>query len=142
MGTIEQSILIKLVDAEGNIVESNYLNMRQSSALVTIPIYPIKSIAVRANVIGEPAEGFIVDNISVNPSMIEVNGYSSIIDRLNSLSTEVVDIRGAVDDVQTTVGLILENGFTWNQVKPEVKVTVSISETVINNTLTLKRLIY
>lgn len=141
VGTIEQSILIKLVDAEGNIVESNYLNMRQSSALVTIPIYPIKSIAVRANVIGEPAEGFIVDNISVNPSMIEVNGYSSIIDRLNSLSTEVVDIRGAVDDVQTTVGLILENGIYLEPGQaPEVKVTVSISETVINNTLTLEEI--
>lgn len=141
VGTIEQSILIKLMDAAGNIVESNYLDMRQSSALVTLPIYPIKAMAVRANVTGEPAEGFVVENISVNPALIEVNGYTSIIERLSSLSTEMVDIRGAVDDVQTTVDVILENGIYLEPGQSsEVRVTVSISETTINTRLTVEEI--
>jgi YbbR domain-containing protein len=141
VGTIEQSILIKLVDSEGRIVESNYLNMRQSSALVTIPIYPVKTVAVRANVTGEPAEGFVVDNISVNPAQIEVNGYASIIENISSLPTEAVDIQGAVDNIRTTVNVLLENGVYLEPGQTsEVSVIVNISETTVNTRLTIEEI--
>ena len=105
VSTIEQSLMIKLVDGEGNIIESKYLNMKQSSALVTIPIYPLKTVDVRANIIGEPAEGFVIDKISVNPPQVSVNGFASIIERLSYLTTEAIDIQGAVGNIEKRLTL-------------------------------------
>ncbi|HHU48695.1 MAG: YbbR-like domain-containing protein [Caldicoprobacterales bacterium] len=141
VSTIDQSLLIKLVDAEGRTVESKYLNMRQSSALVTIPIYPVKTMAVKANVIGEPANGFVVDSISMDIEQIAVNGYASVIEKISSLSTEPINIQGAVDDVRAKVNILLENGIFLEPGQPaSVNVVVNISETTINTNLVVEQI--
>jgi YbbR domain-containing protein len=138
VSTIEQSLMIKLVDGEGNIIESKYLNMKQSSALVTIPIYPLKTVDVRANIIGEPAEGFVIDKISVNPPQVSVNGFASIIERLSYLTTEAIDIQGAVGNIEKKVDIVLDNGIYLVPGQPSsVNIIVNISETTIETTLTL-----
>ena len=137
-GTIEQPLPIKLVDAAGNVVESEYLHLRQDSAMVTIPIHPIKILDVRANVLGKPADGFVIDDIVVDPTQITVNGYASIIERMSYLLTESIDIQGAVEDVHITINLARENGIYLEPGQPSrVNVLVSISETVIETDLTI-----
>ena len=101
VSTIEQSIIIKLVDAAGRNVDSNYLNKHQSSALVTVPIYPIRSIEVRANITGglPPA---LLWTMFQWITQIVVNGYASVVEKLTYLTTEAVDIRNAVEDIHTS----------------------------------------
>lgn len=136
VSTIEQSIIIKLVDAAGRNVDSKYLNKHQSSALVTVPIYPIRSIEVRANITGEPAAGFVLDSVSVDPTQIVVNGYASVVEKLTYLTTEAIDIRNAVEDIHTTVDLVLDKGLYLEPGQPsKINVVVHISETSITNTI-------
>jgi len=140
VSTIEQSLMIKLVDAEGNVIESKYLNMKQSSALVTIPIYPLKTVDVKANIIGEPAEGFAIEKITVVPSKVAVNGYSSIIERLSYLTTEAINIQGANSSIEKKVNFILEDGLNLVPGEPaSVNVIINISETTINTTVTVEQ---
>lgn len=131
-GTIKQSLPIELVDSAGNIVKSKYLNLRQESTMVTIPIHPLKSISVRANIIGAPADGFIVDDVIIDPSQVTINGYASIVNRLNSLLTDPIDINDADEDVHATVNLVKEDGVYMEPGQPsQVNVVVHISETTI-----------
>ncbi|HHT65467.1 MAG: YbbR-like domain-containing protein [Caldicoprobacterales bacterium] len=138
--TINESHPIKLIDASGNPVESRYLSLRQGSAMVNIPIYPIQDKLVRANVVGEPANGFVVDSVTLDPNRVTVNGASSIIERLSALTTEEINIQGATDDIRRTVNIVLENGIYLEPGQPfQVNVVVSISETTIQNTLTVEQ---
>lgn len=139
--TINESHPIKLVDAEGRAVESRYVSLRQGSALVNIPIYPIQDKPVRANIVGEPANGFVVDGITLDPSLVTVNGASSIIERLSTLSTEEINIQGAIDDVRRTVDIVLEHGIYLEPGQSSrVNVVINISETTIQNTLTVEQI--
>ncbi|HHY81103.1 MAG TPA: hypothetical protein GX505_00255 [Clostridiales bacterium] len=134
--TIKQSLPIKLVDAAGRVVESEYLNLRQEFAMVSIPIYPIKSVAVKANIIGQPANGFVVDGISIDPPRLTINGYASILGNLSSLSTEAIDIQNAVENVYASVGIMLEEGVFLEPGQPsKVNVVVNIRETTIEKNI-------
>lgn len=137
-GTIKQSLPVKLVDAEGNEVKSEYLKLRQDSVMVTIPIHPIKSLDIKANVVGEPAEGFVLDDVVVDPERITINGYDNTVKRLTSLLTEPIDIQGATEDIHTTVDLVIENGIYLEPGQPsKVNVVVNISETTIESELVI-----
>jgi YbbR domain-containing protein len=137
-GTIKQSLPIELVDSVGNIVKSKYLNLRQESTMVTIPIHPVRTLGIRANIIGKPAEGFIVDDIIIDPSKVTINGYASIVNRLSTLLTEPIDIHDAIEDVHATVNLVKEEGVYIEPGQPsQVNVIVSISETTIEKEIQL-----
>ena len=58
-----------------------------------------KEIAVRAELSGEPAEGFEVYGQTVTPQKVRVRGPASFINTLESVPTDSVDIAGSMDDV-------------------------------------------
>jgi len=138
--TIKQSLPIKLVDAAGRTVESDYLNLRQEFAMVSIPIYPIKSINVKANVTGEPAAGFVIESVIVEPVRLTVNGYASILEKLSYLTTEAVDIQNAAEDVYATVDVVTDEGVFLEPGQPsKVNVAVKIRETTVEKALDINR---
>ncbi|MDD4680977.1 MAG: CdaR family protein, partial [Clostridia bacterium] len=132
-GTIKQSLPIDLVDSTGNIIKSEYLKLRQDSTMVTIPIHPVKTFDIRANIVGNPADGFVIDDIIIDPSQVTINGYASIVNRLTSLLTEPIDINNADEDVHATVNLAREDGIYLEPGQPsKVNVVINISETIID----------
>ena len=139
--TIAEAHTIKLVDAEGEVVESEYLHLRQDTVMVTIPIYPIKTLDVKANIIGQPAPGFYEENIVVDPTQVTVNGYTSIIDRLTTIQTQVVNIQDETKDVHATVELEQENGIYLGPGQPsKVNVVVYIKESIIEKEFTINEI--
>lgn len=135
--TIDQSLPVKLVDAAQRTISSPYLKMRQGYAKVMIAIHPIKNLPVKAQVIGVPANGFIVDGVEVEPANLTVNGYASIIDNLSTLVTEAVDIQNATEDVYAAVEVKQEEGvFLEPGQSSQVNVVVRISETTVDRHLT------
>jgi YbbR domain-containing protein len=139
--TIDQSLPIKLVDAANRVISSDYLNLRQGFATVRIPIYPVKSLAVKANITGVPANGFVVEGVDVNPGELTVNGYASVIEKLSSLNTEPVDITNAAEDVQITANIKEIEGLYLEPGQPsEIGIVVHIRETSIDKTITLNQI--
>ncbi len=137
-GTIKQSLPIELLDSAGNIVKSEYLNLRQESTMVTIPIHPIRTLNIRANIVGKPADGFFVDDITIDPSQVTINGYASIVNRLSILLTDPIDIHDADEDVHASVSLVREDGVYLEPGQPSlVNVVVHISETTIEKEIAL-----
>jgi YbbR domain-containing protein len=139
--TIEQSLPIKLVDAAARVISSEYLKLKQESAIVMIPIYPVKSLAVKANITGVPANGYVVDDVEVEPGMLIVNGFASVIDKLEALVTESVDIQNAVEDVQATAEIKEVEGVYLEPGQPsQISVVVRIRETTIEKSLTVNQI--
>ena len=139
--TIEQSLPIKLVDAAKHTVSSEYLSLRQESAMVRIPIYPVRELTVEANVTGVPANGFVVDGVEVKPKKLTVNGSSSVIEKLESMTTEAVNIQNATEDVQVTANINKVDGVYLNPGQSyKANVVVHIRETTVSKNLVLNQI--
>jgi len=65
-------------------------------------------VPVRPPLDGDPAPGFVVGKVSVNPESVEVTGPETIVDRAIEAFTEPVSVAGARDQVveQVTVGFL------------------------------------
>ena len=82
---------------------------------VTIPIRKqneVKTIGIKANVIGEPASGYWVKQTTITPSTVAVQGDSEEISQLEYIGTQKIDITGVAVDTEKRVSLDLPTGVT------------------------------
>ncbi|MEX1378148.1 MAG: CdaR family protein [Eubacteriales bacterium] len=105
---------IFLVDADGNIINSDTLVTSVDSAMFEMKISPRKEIKI----IGEslvkgtdklPA-GYEIESIEVYPSKVEVTGTTEALEGLTSLPSEIKDVAGESEDVHTTIKLLAPKG--------------------------------
>jgi YbbR domain-containing protein len=83
----------------------------------TVPVVPERQ--------GDPAPGFEVDTITVEPNLVTVEGDADAIAALRSLRTEPIFLTGASRTVDTTVSLVLGAGIVPVDVE-EVRVVVTL----------------
>ncbi|HHW71474.1 MAG TPA: hypothetical protein GX392_09120 [Clostridiales bacterium] len=125
--TIEQSLPIKLLDENGQVVESKYVSMNQDFAIVTVPIYPKKTLPIEAAISGKPAPGYEVTDIEIQPKTIIVSGSEALLEDMESISTELIDLEGAKTDIKRTVKLQKYEGIYLDPSQPsEVSVVIRI----------------
>ena len=96
-----------------------------------------RTIPVRHNVEGEPAEDFVVGPIIVVPSTVNIVGPESSIESLDTLPTTVVRIDGADSDVQTSVGLNVLDPLVRLESLSAYEVIVEIHEVEVRDTFTI-----
>jgi YbbR domain-containing protein len=84
-----------------------------------------KHVPVRTLIVGAPAPGFVIKEISVVPGEIEIKGARSILSKIFSIRTEPVDITGITSSLQYRAYLdISENNIKVNITEVDVKVSV------------------
>jgi YbbR domain-containing protein len=114
-------------DIEGNVASVVGLTVNPSDVEVIIPIIELAGFAekpVTVDLIGEPAQGFRLLNMIVEPSSVQVTGSPDILQDLR-VQTEVVDISGLTESETRQVTLDLPDGVTPVDLQPIV-VTVEI----------------
>jgi YbbR domain-containing protein len=79
-----------------------------------------RDIPVRLVVRGEPARGYNVTSVDVEPPTISVSGPSEIVAPLRSAETEPVEVTGAAEDIEAPARII----------NPAAQVTLGRSEVV------------
>lgn len=86
-----------------------------------------KSVRVRADIDGQPADGYKVADVSVDPPRVRITGARGEILRLGEVLTETVDISGASAPVQRKVRLALTGRHIWlDDNNQPITVTVQI----------------
>lgn len=85
-----------------------------------------KAVAVRAEYEGEPAPGFHVAGVDIEPQKVWLEGARSQVMRLNEVVTESIDIAGLAADARKEVRLVLGAGTVWAEDNAPVQVTVRI----------------
>ena len=85
-----------------------------------------KSLAIRADVEGEPAAGFGVSSVEVDPTHVWVTGARSDVLRLSEVVTEPVPVAGATQSVERKVRLSLGSDHVWREKDGDVTVRIQI----------------
>jgi len=85
---------------------------------------------------GKPAHGYAVGEMKAEPSLVLISGPKTEIETVKSVSTEVVDLTGAKENVETTAGLDLVGRHLDLVESSEVRVTVEIKPEEITREFT------
>lgn len=120
-----------LLDASGNEMDSESLACSTNSINVGMDIYPTKKLNVSTDIAkvisGEPAEGYHVEKIEVQPESIEVAAEQSLLDQLVELVPESIDVTGLTQSFSTRVS-VSKLRDVKNLSSNQLNVTVHIAE--------------
>jgi YbbR domain-containing protein len=86
-----------------------------------------KPVKVRADLEGDPAEGFVVTDVEIQPRNVRITGARSQVLRLNEVLTETIDVTGAVAPLERTVKLSLRGEHVWLETDQEITVRVDVA---------------
>lgn len=93
--------------------------------LVPIAQLPSKNVVIKPRIIGQPAEGFQVNNVKVFPDSAQVFAPAERLGQINQVQTAVLDIAGEKTTVTREVKLFSPPGAS--QIHPmSVQITVEI----------------
>lgn len=116
------------VDSNGNEVP----NIQIEPQRVRIRIAVARELATRTlpvapQLTGQPAPGYRITSLVVNPLIVTVSGESTAVTQLETAMTESIDIEGRTDDLEATVRVALPDGISVTGVD-SVRVMISIDE--------------
>jgi YbbR domain-containing protein len=85
-----------------------------------------KSVRVRADLDGEPAPGFTIAGVEVEPSTVRIAGARSEVLRLNEVLTETIDVSGLSSELVRKVRPSLRGRNLWVETGQEITVRVRV----------------
>ena len=110
-------------DRQGNVVSTANLNPETEEVVVTIPVEQLAGYAAKPIIVeweGEPAQGYRLLDVNVEPDSVLVTGNPTVLDQLSRLRTELIDITGLRESQSFPVTLNLPEGIELNEVQPIV----------------------
>lgn len=126
--SVDQAVRLTPRNDRGFLVQR--VNLEPSIVGVSIDIEQerfARSVAVSVVTDGDPAAGYNVTSVSVDPPTVTVRGTESFITGTDSLDTQPVDIDGADETVVRSVSLDIPSGAEVLGGAQVVTVTVTIS---------------
>jgi len=115
------------VDQAGNLI--NYVEVIPKSVSVSVPIEQlgnIRDMAVRVILLDEPADGYRVSRVTVDPPIVTVIGRQDVLQNMTGfLETDPVSLSAANASFTATVGLQMPEGLSV-LLTPEVLVEVTL----------------
>lgn len=120
-----------LLDGSGNEIPQTMINCSYSSVSVSVDVYPMREIPISPEissvVTGQPAEGYVVDSVTVQPGMITVAAENEVLDNLSELHVEPISVDGLSQSFSVRAELSTLSAFKYVSAK-DVYVSVSIVE--------------
>ncbi|MER3398306.1 MAG: hypothetical protein C4315_10990 [Chloroflexota bacterium] len=128
--TIVQNLPVRLLDAQGNPVGG--LTVDPEVVTVEVAIEQVlvqRQVSVIASVTGDPAPGYWVQAITVDPAIVTVVGTKETVENISNLRTELISIDGLSSTQARNVRLLLPDGVTVVG-QPTVNVRLTIVPTM------------
>ncbi len=128
--TIVQNLPVRPVDAQGSPVGG--LAVNPELVTVQVPVEQVlvqRQVSVIAAVTGDPAPGYWVQSITVDPPIVTIVGTTEAVENVNNLRTEPVSVDGLTSSQARTVRLLLPDGVTVLG-QPTVSVRLTIAPTM------------
>lgn len=85
-----------------------------------------RRMRVRADWVGKPAEGFVAGEPELTPRRVLVAGAESEVLRLGEVLTETIDITGASQAIERSVGVVALGPNAWLDPAQEIRVRIEI----------------
>ena len=120
-----------LLDANGNEIDQSMLTRSSSSITVVADVYPTKDIPVSKEtadvVVGRPAEGYVISDISIQPESITVAAGQELLDDISQLLIEPISVEGAKRSVSARARVATLSDFKYTS-SQQVFVNITIAE--------------
>ena len=128
--SFSSQVNLQAVDADGNVLSGLALNPEQVEAQISIAqAGGYREVAVAVETIGQPAQGFRVIDISVEPPIVTL--FSDDIQLIEGLpgfvSTQPLDLSNAEANITSRLALNLPDGVTVEGEQQNVEVVIGIS---------------
>ena len=121
---------VYLVDAYGEKLENDRIEISETSVKVSTMIYPTKQVDVSVNLTGRPEEGYAVADVSYQPQTVMVAGAPDDISDVSEIRINDISVSGQKDTLQTTIDLTdyLPKNVYLAQSSSEVAIHVTIDK--------------
>ena len=145
--TVEENVTLTPLDAEGKRI--NGVTLSPEQVQVSVPVRPlpnVKEMSVTWTQVGQPAEGYHITNVGIDPPVVRVRGPVFVLRELPGfLTTEPISIEGRTEDVVERLLLELPPGVSmFDPPEPAVQVTIEIDpffdSVTVTRTLTFQGL--
>ncbi|MGB9661157.1 MAG: CdaR family protein [Moorellaceae bacterium] len=121
---------VKVVDREGRAL-GRWLTVTPNSVEVFVPVVqdmPDKMLTIRPRLIGEPAPGYQIKRVILEPAVVEVFAPYNLLANLDYLNTTPINIGGARKNIIVESDLEIPQGVQLSSF-PRVRVIVEIGPT-------------
>lgn len=130
------SCTIELMDGDGNIIPSSLLNRSASSVSISMEIYPTKELEVSTAtddiLLGQVADGYIIEAITVQPRTITVAADEELLDSLDNLVIDPIEIDSPSQSFTRRASISGLSDFKYIS-SEQVYVNVQIAEETISD---------
>lgn len=123
-------------DEQGRVTSTSSLDVSSEEVQVTIPVEEQAGFAeklITVNWVGEPAPGYRLLSVTVDPPSVLVRGLPERVNSLTRLQTESIDITGLTESFTQQAPLDLPTGITLDQ-DQEVFVNIEIEPILTTDT--------
>lgn len=90
-----------------------------------------KDIKVKENLTGMPKEGHIVEKVVINPESVVISGPATELQRMDTISTEQIDISG-LEESKSLETILMVNDSTMKTTPKKVQVNIIIGDKKVN----------
>lgn len=137
--SVSDQLDLEAVDVRGAVIGPNEgVSLTPDTVTVRIDVRPAetsKVVAVRPNVVGSPAAGFAVGDVTVDPPTVTLEGLPEDLAPISGVPTQVISIADLATDGSFDVELILPAGVTLSEDdETNVGVTVTVTPTDASRT--------
>ena len=128
----------RMVDERGNDLRD--LNLRPTPAAVNVSV-PItqqtqyKELGIRPVVNGQPAPGYVLQPLEMNPSAATLAGDPAALESANFIETAPIDVTGIATTAVRNVALVPPAGTLLLQQGQTVSVTIRVTALVVTQTV-------
>jgi YbbR domain-containing protein len=128
----------RIVDDRGNDLKD--LNLRAAPPSVTVQVQisqqtQYKEVGVRPKVSGQPAAGYALQPLEVNPATATLAGDQAAIEAANFVDTAPIDINGISTTIVRSVALAPPQGTYLLQQGQTVNITVRVTTLTVTQTV-------
>ena len=88
--SISQPVSLHPINSRGEQVAN--INLQPKQVMVNLPMDQLKTVAINPLVDVNPAEGYEISNIVIEPSTVTIRGQHEQIDNIKSINTEAITI--------------------------------------------------
>lgn len=85
-----------------------------------------RRLRVKPDVVGKPAEGFVAGEPEATPRRVLVTGAESEVLRLDEVLTETIDVTGATQAIERSVGVVALGSHAWIEPAEDLRVRVDV----------------
>ena len=118
---------VRPIAADGSYLPRNRVEIEPQYVMVQLPAQATSNwVEVRPEIVGEPAEGYEVRGVTVEPQSVEVSGARTALEALGGrIATDAVEVQGRTGRFESSVSLRPPEGVAPSDINT-VTVTVDI----------------